>query len=118
MSVTGAVHVYVQKPPMGRGGGAGKVEGVHAVVGPVKAPIVVLAPPRVSAEGVTLVKPPLVLLVTVITNVAVSPEKWQVVSAGYGPLIAMPTLNGLTLNTFDVPLREGTEAPVRTSVTL
>jgi len=94
------------------------VEGVHAVVGPVKAPIVVFVPARVSAEGVMLVKPPLVLLVTVMTNVAVSPEKWQVASAGYGPLTAMPTLNGLTLNTFDVPLREVNDAPLRTSVTL
>jgi len=91
---------------------------LHAVDGPVKAPIVVFVPKRVSAEGVMLVKPPEVLLVTVMTNVAVSPEKWQVPSAGYGPVIAIPTLNGLTLSTFDVPLREVTEAPVRTSVTL
>src|SRR5258708_18858453 len=109
MSVTGAVHVYLQTPPTGRGGVAGKVEGVHAVVGPVKAPIVVLAPPRVSAEGVTLVKPPLVLLVTVITNVAVSPEKWQVVSAGYSPPVAMPTPHGLTPHTFELPPRGGTQ---------
>ena len=97
-------------PPLGTGN-------VQAAVGPVNAPIVVLVPPRVSAEGVTLVKGAPVLLVTVITNLAVSPEKWQVVSA-YGPVTAIPTLNGLTLSTFDVPLREVTEAPVRTSVTL
>jgi hypothetical protein len=84
----------------------------------VKAPIVVLAPARVSAEGAMLVNVPPVLFVTVMTNVAVSPEKWQVVSATYGPVIAIPTLSGLTLSTFDVPLREVTEAPVRTSVTL
>ncbi len=65
-----------------------------------------------------LVKGAVVLLITFMTNVAVSPEKWQVASAGYGPATAMLTLNGLTLSTFDVPLREVTEAPVRTSVTL
>jgi hypothetical protein len=91
---------------------------LHAIVGPVKAPIVVFVPARVSAEGVMLVKGAAVLLVTVMMNVAVSPEKWQVPSAGYGPVTAIPTLNGLTLSTFDVPLREVTEAPVRTSVTL
>ena len=91
---------------------------MHAVAGPVKAPIVVFAPARVSAEGVMLVKGTAVLLVTVMTNVAISPEKWQVVSATYGPVTAIPTLNGLTLSTFDVPLRDVTEAPARTSVTL
>src|ERR1041385_1972167 len=113
MIVTGAVQVYLQKPPTGRGKAP-----LHEVAGPVKAPIVVFAPPRVSAEGVMLVKGPAVLLVTVITNVGVSPEKWQLVSATYGPVIAIPTLNGLTLNTFDVPLREVSDAPLRTSVTL
>ena len=49
---------------------------------------------------------------------AVSPEKWQLVSATYGPVIVIPTLKGLTLNTFDVPLREVSDAPLRTSVTL
>jgi len=91
---------------------------LHAAVVAENAPIVVFVPARVSAEGVMLVNPPAVLLVTVMTNVAVSPEKWQAPSAGYGPVTAIPTLKGLTLSTFDVPLRDVTEAPVRTSVTL
>jgi len=72
--------VYLQLPPTGNGNPL-----VQDVVGPVKVPMVVLEPPRVSAEGVILVRAPDVLLVTVMTKVAVSPEKWQVVSATYGP---------------------------------
>ena len=102
----------MHQPPLGSGNAP-----LHEVGCAVKAPIVVFVPARVSAEGVMLVKLAPVLLVTVMTNVAVSPEKWQAVSA-YGPVTAIPTLKGLTLSTFDVPLREVTEAPVRTSVTL
>src|SRR2546422_4563484 len=105
MIVTGAVQVYLQEPPIAKGvaieggGTEGEPGGgpLHAVDGPVKAPIVVFVPKRVSAEGVMLVKPPEVLLVTVITNVAVSPEKWQVPSAGYRPPVPVAAAQGVTL---------------------
>src|SRR5689334_3551952 len=116
MMVTGAVQVYLQLPPTGRGV-PGKPGLVHTVVGPVNVPIVVLEPPRVSEEGVMLVMGAAVLLVTVMTKVAVSPGKWQVVAA-YGPVIAIPTLKGLTLSTFELPAREvAAPLPMRTSVT-
>src|SRR6266480_2392421 len=114
MIETGAVQVYLHQPPLGSGNAP-----LHEVGCAVKAPIVVFVPARVSAEGVMLVTLAPVLFVTVITNVAVSPEKWQVVSATYGPVIAIPTLNGLTLSTFELPVREvAAPPPMRTSVTL
>src|SRR5262245_53414359 len=89
---------------------------VQEFVGPVKVPIVVFVPARVSAEGVMLVNGLPVLFVTFMAKVAVSPEKWQV-AAAYGPVIVIWTLSGLTLSVFDDALRDVTEAPARTSVT-
>lgn len=67
--VTGAVHVNVPELPLA-------IDAMEAGDGPVNAPIVAV-PVFVSADGTTLLTVLPVAFVTVITKVAVSPEKRQ-----------------------------------------
>lgn len=70
--VTGAVHVNVPDAPLA-------IDAIEAGLGPVNAPIAAVPVVNfVRADGTTLFTAPPVLFVTVITKVAVSPEKRQV----------------------------------------